>query len=205
MPGEHGSGNCSCADAVAPLDTQNLLPFINAEGISALNERVPRSALALFKPFNERLQETPGCSSADGDHELMIHIPFTTPCKITSIRVIGGENGTSPKHVKLYTNHDTLDFLTVHDTPPTQCVDLVEDYCGVLDYPLKATKFSNVTHLTLYFTETYGADTTHLFYIGLLGLGSGYKRSAVVTVYEARANLSDHDVKSDHLAPSLGL
>jgi hypothetical protein len=39
----------------------------------------------------------------------------------------------------------------------------------VIDYPLKLSKFQNVSTLTLFFTETFGADQASISYIGFKG------------------------------------
>lgn len=60
---------------------------------------------------------------------------------------------------------------------------------------LKSRASGNILH-TLY--------TFLLVFPGLTGKGTNYKRAPVTTVYEARANLSDHQLKQDTVAPSLG-
>jgi len=40
---------------------------------------------------------------------------------------------------------------------------------GALEYQTKITKFQNVTHLTLFFPDNFGADSTQIYYIGLKG------------------------------------
>ncbi|KOB88815.1 hypothetical protein PFDG_03668, partial [Plasmodium falciparum Dd2] len=62
------------------------------------------------------------------------------------------------------------------------------------------TSLFNVSYLTLYFYENYGADTTKIFYIGLKGVGTNYIRKAVETVYEASPNLSDHKIEGSSKA-----
>lgn len=46
---------------------------------------------------------------------------------------------------------------------------LKQDDSASIDYPLILNKFLDVTHLTLYFPENFGADSTRLYYIGLRG------------------------------------
>ncbi|CEM35675.1 unnamed protein product [Vitrella brassicaformis CCMP3155] len=203
MPGLHGFG-CNCKHESELRGGEFLLPYIDKEGVRGLNEEVANSAVKVFKTYEERLNDSEYCDSTDGDPELIIQIPFTAPCKISSLHVIGGTDGTSPSRIKLYTNREDIDFTNVHDIACTQEVELVEDYCGAVEYSLKVAKFQNVTHLTVFFDENFGANQTRLYYIGLRGQGSSYQRKAVVTVYEARAELQDHEIK-DQEAPDYGV
>jgi hypothetical protein len=108
--------------------------------------------------------------------------------KITGLTVIGGENGKSPCKVNLFANlSDPTSVMDV--SSPTQSVDLVEDFCGTIEYPLRVTRFSQVNYLTLEFPPS---GDMQVFWIGLKGIASGDARKAVVTVYESRANLADH-------------
>lgn len=85
--------------------------------------------------------------------------------------------------------------------------------------PLNAyrpAKFPNVTSVTLFFPAAQGADTTRIYYVGFLGQWSEVstyfrtlvplprswltssardqrKFEPVVTVYESKPNLADHD------------
>ncbi|KYF45061.1 thioredoxin family Trp26 protein [Toxoplasma gondii TgCatPRC2] len=197
MPGVHGP-QCGCVHETDLKGAQFLLPYINLEGIRGLNEQVQNSARTIFKSYEDRLDETKFCRSEEDDPELMIHIPFKSPCKISSLHLIGGDNGRSPASVKIYADQENLDFSTVHDTPCIQEVELVTDFHGAVEYPLKVTKLQNVTCLTLFFPQNMGGDFLELFYIGLRGEGSNYQRRAVVTVYEANANPADHEVASEH-------
>eukprot|EP00434_Breviolum_minutum_P024196 symbB.v1.2.021363.t1/scaffold1842.1/size99098/3 len=118
---------------------------------------------------------------------------------VTAITVIGGDQQTAPSKVKLYINREDLDFTSVHDVEATQEVDLVEDFHGALQLPLRAAKFLSVTHLCLYFPESLGGDKTRIHWIGLWGVGSEHKRQAVVTIYESIGSKKDNDVKDDVL------
>lgn len=204
MPGEHGY-RCNCGEEVSTPNSQTLLPFIRLDGVRGMNAQIADSAVNVFKTFDKRLDESQSCISCYGeDPVLLIHVPFISPCKVTGMKLIGGDFGRSPKSVKLFINNETLDFESIEDSTPTQTVDLVEDFCGMIEYPLKAAKFTNVNHLTLYFSECFNGNIMEIFYIDIRGVGSNYKRNAVVTVYESRANIADHSVSDEH-KPTLGL
>ncbi|KHJ81183.1 hypothetical protein OESDEN_19131, partial [Oesophagostomum dentatum] len=63
----------------------------------------------------------------------------------------------------------------------------------VVDYPLKAAKFSNVSHLTLHVQSNFGAEQTKIYYIGLRGeYLADFRQQITVTTYEAFPMLEDH-------------
>ena len=68
-----------------------------------------------------------------------------------------------------FVNRDDVDFNNVEDVPSVQQWDLHEDFVGALEYQTKITKFQNVTHLTLFFPDNFGAEETKIHFIGLKG------------------------------------
>lgn len=239
MPGHHGEG-CGCVEDV--VGAEFLLPYIDTDGVHALNEKVRFSPnLFVFKAYSRRLDDSAFCESLPPDRELVdvfhtndhvsgaagwhcfaanyhvsiyylcvqiIHVPFTTPCKLTGVHVIGGENGTHPTKVRIFANNvDDVDFNNVHDMEPIQEVELVEDFHGALEYPLKVTKLQNVSRVSLYFHGTLmdDAQALTLHYVGLRGQGSNAQRKPVVTVYESMPNRADHEVPEDSITPQFGV
>lgn len=206
MPGHHGEG-CGCVEDV--VGAEFLLPYIDTDGVHALNEKVRFSPnLFVFKAYSRRLDDSAFCESLPPDRELIIHVPFTTPCKLTGVHVIGGENGTHPTKVRIFANNvDDVDFNNVHDMEPIQEVELVEDFHGALEYPLKVTKLQNVSRVSLYFHGTLmdDAQALTLHYVGLRGQGSNAQRKPVVTVYESMPNRADHEVPEDSITPQFGV
>ena len=171
----------------------DLYGAIDLEGLEAFNEEEEGSSKFVIKPREEMLEESKGTLRSDDDWELVIKVPFTSKVKIKSIVIIGGENGSAPKNLKLYPDLATVDFSVLEDNEPTQTFDLVEDNLdGSIEYPLKVTKFQNVGTLTLGIDENYGAENTEIRYIGFKGENLNQKAKAVITVYESRANLADH-------------
>jgi PITH domain len=169
-----------------------LIDSIDHESIHASGEATKDSAKLLFRSTEDRLDDTKKCESGDlDDPEIIISLALTSPTKLTSISVIGGPNGSAPTSVRLFANSDLGSFNAVHEVEPTQTVELAEDFCGVIQYPLRVTKFSQVQTLTLHFPAD---QPVTLHWIGLKGIASGAKRQAVVTVYESRPNLSDHKI-----------
>jgi hypothetical protein len=66
----------------------------------------------------------------------------------------------------------------------TQEFDLVDNFTGELEWPVRVSKFTNVTLLWLFFPDCSGDDHTVITYIGFKGENSNLKREAVTTVYE---------------------
>ncbi|GAW82265.1 hypothetical protein, conserved [Plasmodium gonderi] len=185
---------CGCKEADEVLrGGEFLLKYMDIEKVTALNEKVLGSCRKILKPYDSRL--SPENCESDADSELIINIPFTSQCKIVSLFLIGGEDGSYPRKLKIFSNREDIDFENVNDFKCVQELELSEDYHGSVEYPLKVTSLFNVSYLTLYFYENYGAETTKIFYIGLKGIGTNYTRKAVETVYEASPNLADHKVK----------
>ena len=191
MPGKHGDG-CGCREESENVGGVDLLSCIDKERVYAFNELNIGSCKHLFRTYSERLIEENVCESQEDDPELMLFIPFSSPCCISSMVIIGGEDGTSPSSVKIYTNNENIDFSTVNELEPTQCLDLVEDFCGVMEYNLKPSKFQNVNLIVLYFPNSMNNDKTKIYYIQLKGQSTNYKRKAVTAVYESKPNISDH-------------
>jgi len=197
MPGAHGTG-CGCRhedDFVAI--SQHLLPWIDVDNVVGLNEEEAGSAKRVFRPYDNRLDDAQFVESTEGDEELLILVPFTAPVKVTGLTVIGGDGATSPSRVRLYINRPDIDFASVYDVEHTQELDIVEDFHGAVMHPLRAARFISVTHLAIFFPTSIGGDRTRIHWIGLWGVGSEYKRQAVITVYEAVANPSEKQVKDE--------
>ena len=95
-----------------------------------------------------------------------------------------------------------MDFTNVDDLAATQKWDLQEAYVDGVEYPTKAGKFVNVSSLTLYFPDNFGAELTTIYYIGFKGEFTSYKRAVVEAVYEARAIPKDHKVGDEIKAGS---
>lgn len=52
---------------------------------------------------------------------------------------------------------------------PDQEFELTRDETGVVEYSLKAAKFSSISQLCIHFPSNFGADSTKVYYIGLRG------------------------------------
>ncbi|KAI9144393.1 galactose-binding domain-like protein [Paraphysoderma sedebokerense] len=203
-------------------DEASLYRFIDIHNVRCLNESVPDSGKTVIKPFENRLDETKFVES-DCDEQLIFYIPFTGNVKLKSIGIRGGPEGFSPRTIKLFANHDHLDFDTVESTLPAQSIDLIDpasqiaafstssssrDGNGggdVIWYNTKIAKFTNIRNLWVFVENNYGEDVTKISYLGFRGEWSEFNRDPIITIYEAAPNPADHQtevndvLKSNHL------
>jgi len=121
--------------------------------------------------------------------------------KIKSISIHSPADGSSPAELRAFANQPDLDFSSIEKKTPTQQWDLVEpsviQHDVPIEYPVKAFKFANVGHLTLFVPRNHGAPTTRIGYIGIFGEFMLGKTNPIITKYELLPNPADH--KKDEL------
>jgi hypothetical protein len=125
-----GPFRCQCGQIHADQydgPSNDLLPYIDIDGVHALNESETGACRRVFKPYDQRLDQTAVVESEEDDPQIIIHIPFVSPVKIRALKLIGGGNGTAPRILRAYINREALDFTDVEDAPPVQQWDLAED------------------------------------------------------------------------------
>ena len=204
------SGPFRCQCGKVHLDTydgpsNDLLPYIDMEGVCALNEAEKGACRGVFKPHDQRLESEPVLESEEDDPQLIIHIPFVSPVKIRAITVIGGSDGMAPAELRAYVNRETLDFADAEQFPPVQEWTLADAPGVDLEYTTQFSRFQNVSKLSLYVRDNHGADHTAITYIGLSGVGTDHKRQAVQAVYELRGVGSLNDPITDEFKGQQGL
>ncbi|XP_023348164.1 PITH domain-containing protein CG6153 isoform X2 [Eurytemora carolleeae] len=169
----------------------SLYQRIDLNQLSCLNEAVEESGKKVFKPYEARLDRREWVES-DADEELLFNIPFTGSVKLKGLIILGGEDGTHPKMVRLFKNRPNMSFSDA-EGPADQEFNLVKDVDGTIEYQTKIVKFSSVHHLSLHFPTNFGDDSTKIYYIGLSGEWTKADRVGVVNcVYESRPMMEDH-------------
>eukprot|EP00915_Cephaloidophora_sp_WS-2016_P003440 GHVH01004607.1.p1 GENE.GHVH01004607.1~~GHVH01004607.1.p1 ORF type:complete len:210 (+),score=15.60 GHVH01004607.1:71-700(+) len=201
MPGAHGSG-CGCDSSPKLLGGTFLTPkALILDGCDIMNCENPADLSALLsKSYEDRLNDLPSVrSDKNDDNEVLIRLAFSSPCKVASLILIGGDSGKSPSKLTIYAGHEHMDFSDVSQFTPIQELFLKQDFHGVLEYPLRTTQLHNCQVLHLYFQDTIDedADCLEIHYLGLRGEISGARRDVVQTVYESRAMREDHQVAGD--------
>lgn len=199
MPHNHHDGPCSHesndndhdhdhgTSDLGPND--NLFPHIDRANVVALN--ATREGSVVVKPWDQRDNEEVFLES-DADDQLIIRIPFTGSVRLRSLLLKTGPGDQTPTKVALFSNQPSMDFNDVSDKAPVQEFDIPQDR-NVAEYAVKTAKFNKVSSLTLFFPASQGADTTKIYYVGLLGHWTERKNDPVITVYETQANLADHE------------
>ncbi|KAJ1673483.1 hypothetical protein EV182_005143 [Spiromyces aspiralis] len=206
---DHGHGGGHDHDHDHSHDSEEVLKDslftkIDLDNVRCMNEKEKDSIKGVFKPWDERMDVTKYVDS-DADEQLIIHIPFTGQVKLKSILIRGGPDGTAPRTMKVYSNRPGIDFDNVESEKPSQVFSLVQapNNAQPIEYNTNVIKFRQVTHLTLFFADNFGEDTTRILYIGLKGDWIAVKQKTLSgVVYEATPNLKDHDVPANANAVS---
>lgn len=223
----------------APIPTnpqQSLFQYIDDSKVVTLNGiPYPSNRQPITSTFLKSNDDRFDCSKylqSDADNQLILHIPFTSTCKLFSIILRNNKDDdenelSTPKIVKIYKNFNkNIDFDTVKDTKPTYSIECPQDV-GLphsvdtdkntdentfVEYFLPRTQFNNSDSLTLFFEENWAGDEDllmNLFYLDLRGECTGPKRDRnavpLMTVYESAPNPAEHTkIESDKQNASLG-
>lgn len=190
--GSHGHSHDQSDKAGADAG-DSLLPYIDTEHMSCLNERVANSCRKIFKPYHVRLQFSEETKlSSDVDEQLILQIPFTDLVRIRSFQVVCEDPDLAPAHVKLFKDQSSIDFDSVDDVQCTQEFDLTADTAGDFSYNVKVHKFQATGHLTMFFDTSFDdSEEVEIDYIAIYGDYLYEKSKAVEAVYELRPLASD--------------
>lgn len=198
MPHSHDHGGC--AHEASELDVDPLemgiqyslyekIDFLNLEVLNSNDE--PKN---VFKSYENRLDFELYVES-DCDEELLFNIPFTGNIKLKAVKLIGPDDGSHPKKMRLFKNRPKMTFDDV-GAKADQEFELEKDLTGSIEYSTKVVLFNSVNHLSLYFPSNFGEDTTRLYYIGLRGeFSEAHHHGVTICTYESAANPSDHTNK----------
>ncbi|PPQ96258.1 hypothetical protein CVT26_005585 [Gymnopilus dilepis] len=167
----------------------NLFARIDRQNVIALNGT--GNAPNIIKPWHARLNEDNFLES-DADDQLIIRVPFTGTVRLKAVLLKAGPAGHTPQKIALFPNEPNLDFDDVTNKTPAQEFSVPQDR-DVGEYVVKTAKFSNVSSLTIFVPASQGAETTRIYYLGFLGSWTEQKNQPIITVYEAQANLADHE------------
>ncbi|EZG87444.1 PITH domain protein [Gregarina niphandrodes] len=137
------------------------------------------------------------CHEGSNASEVLLSVHFTNPVKLHSIVVLCTDDNSVPDSMRLFSEQPHLDLSTADDTKPLQELTVAYDPCGVLEHPVKLTRFNDITSLQIHFVK----KTPHisLRYIGIKGEATKHQRRAVATVYESKPNIADHQVDNVNL------
>jgi len=169
----------------------SLFTKIDVENLECLNEAEENSGRKVFKPFEKRLDFEDFVES-DVDQELIFNIPFTGNIKLKGVIVIGANDDSHPRKLRLFKNREKLSFDEI-TAAADQEIELQKDPTGQIEYSTKVVTFSSVHHLTIHVPTNYGDNTTKIYYIGLRGeFFERHHHGVTICTYEARPNIADH-------------
>ena len=187
--GGHGHGGCCDHSGDATDETSatafSLYSKIDTTNLECLNELVDGTGVKVFKPWSERLCRSDYVES-DCDAELLFNIPFTGDVKLKGIIVIADEELAT---MRLFKSKFRMSFDDLN-SEADQEFGMTHDTNGSIEYPVKATKFFNVHHLTIHFVNKNRCDESkpcRIYYIGLKGEFTQVNRDGIVIAnYEIR-------------------
>uniref|UniRef100_A0A182N8S5 PITH domain-containing protein n=1 Tax=Anopheles dirus TaxID=7168 RepID=A0A182N8S5_9DIPT len=197
MPHGHSHGG-GCEHEALGIDNEleigihySLFEKIDMNNVECLNEEQEGSGKTVFKPYNERLTHDKFVTS-DADEELLFNIPFTGNVKLKGIIILGADDETHPKKMRLFKNRPKMTFDDA-SAPADQEFALEKDTNGVIEYATKVVTFANVHHLSIHIPINYGGENTTVYYIGLKGeFSEAHHHGVTICTYESRPNVSDH-------------
>lgn len=196
MPHSHNHGACEHeANGIDPLEMglqYSLYQKINMINLEVLNEAEDGSGSNVFKSYENRLNFETFVES-DCDPELLFNIPFTGNVKLKGIRVIGGNDDSHPRQVRLFKNRPKMTFDDA-SAKADQEFELEKDLTGSIEYNTQVVKFNSCHHLSLHFPTNFGdPDKTRIYYIGLKGeFSEAHHHGVTICTYETTPNVSDH-------------
>ncbi|GAA6060065.1 hypothetical protein JCM10212_003026 [Sporobolomyces blumeae] len=173
----------------------SLYPFILQSGSYPLNAHDTTTLQRILRPLdskdtvksNDEIEGTPegdrtdgnwtaGClDSQEGDDELIVHVRFSELVRIKSIIIGtgGGRLPTSPRLARTWVNRSAgISFDEASSVQPSQEFELLEvdgGQRGSVEYPVRISKFANVSELDLFFSNTRSSDQSRLFFLGFMG------------------------------------
>ncbi|WKY01928.1 hypothetical protein Q1695_015721 [Nippostrongylus brasiliensis] len=191
----HGSGGCHHEAMEMPEHAEgrqyDMYRYIDMDKVTVLNESIDGHGKLVFKPMDRRLDRSEFVES-DCDEELLFNLPFSGQVRITGLSVIGDDDHTHPAKIRLFKDKPAMSFDDC-SIEPDQEIDLKQDPGGVVDYPLKASKFGTLAHLSIHVQRNFGADQTKINYIGLRGeYQEDFRQRIAIATYEARPMVKDH-------------
>lgn len=158
------------------------------------------SAKYIIKPYDARLDETHVLES-DVDDELIIQVPFAGSVKLRALLLRTGPGAETPRAVHLYKNLTSLDFedAAQESPPPTQKLTSIPETAEMVEIPLLAARFPDVTTLTIFVPGSLGSERgateprTRITFLGFRGESRVQHRDGPQSiVYEAAPRATDH-------------
>lgn len=192
----HGK-TCDCSECIKLEDEYliDLSDSIDRKNLFCLNERVSDSGKTIFKRQEDIQDRTRFVLSNEDDQELLFYIPFTSMVNIKSMTMIGGEDGSSPLHCKIYVNNDNPGFSLLETDSCSQEFECQENPEGSLSYELKPSKFKSVLSLTIIITRCIDGDHSKIYHLGFIGIRTKKKHTIMNGVYELKPLVDERKIQ----------
>ncbi|GMS91536.1 hypothetical protein PENTCL1PPCAC_13711, partial [Pristionchus entomophagus] len=196
----HGGDGGGCAHSAQELPPDAVIEgvrydmgrAIDMDKVSILNEASANSGPNFLKEWDDKMDRTRFLES-DCDEELLINLPFKGNVRILGLCLIGEDGEQCPARIRLFKDREGMSFDDVAGLQPEQEIDLKADPTGSVDYPLKASKFNSLSHLSIHIDRNFGGETTKMYFLGLRGeYLEDFRQKVVIATYEARAIPKDH-------------
>ncbi|GMH32214.1 hypothetical protein BSKO_00048 [Bryopsis sp. KO-2023] len=151
-----------------PTACEDLLDLVDFSSVECLNQD-PKHGIE--NALKQGLREDGGLFlESDTDEQLLMHIMFKQAVKVRSVCILGPEDGSAPKFVKIFINTPTLGFSEADENPATQQFDLTEENLKGIPVDLRFVKFQQVNTLTFFIESNQGdEDTTKITKIIIYG------------------------------------
>jgi hypothetical protein len=192
----HSHGEHDHTDDITPALQNLLYEQIDFSKLVTLNEDASNSGRAICqKTWAQRLDPLPELKSS-ADEQLLMLIPFTGQVRLHSILLRTSSTAQSPKTLKVFLNHESLDFDTASELSPTQTLEVAQT-SEVQEIPVKRAYFNTTRSLALFFEDNWSngeEEETVLSYLAFKGDFMRLNKESVSVLYEASASLSDHKV-----------
>ncbi|KAM0787616.1 hypothetical protein ACM66B_003682 [Microbotryomycetes sp. NB124-2] len=198
------SGPSEHLQSTSTSSTVSLYPFIDVQKCHGLNLRIPDSLPRVLRPLDtkdvvmsnddmaERDRPEAGAAwtagaidSQEDDDEILIHVRFSELVRVKSILIGtgGGRSSSAPRLAKCWVNRvdGDIDFQAAQDVKPEQdweLLEAVDGSHGATEYPVRVSKFANVSSLDMYFANSRSGTHSRLYYIGFMGESRSLKKEA---------------------------
>lgn len=155
----------------ASSDSTSLLSQITSKGLSCLNESAAHPLSSIIGPAHG--PKGTSYLESDVDPELLISIPFNDAVKLKAISIFSGVSPSqAPKNIKLFINHNSMDFSDAERETPAQELELKPGDVKGEKVELRFVRFQNVRSLHILVSSNQeDEETTRIDSIDLFGSG----------------------------------
>lgn len=153
-------------------ESKNLYPYIDLARCHGVNLHTPDATRAILRPHNERdeMDEEKSLVNLDEDDGVMLNVRlplftlasltpaqviFSEMCRVKSVLVSAPPSGDERvARCRIWVNRPHgIDLGDADDVPPDQEFELLEQERGAVEYPVRVSRFANVSSLTVNFVR----------------------------------------------------